>query len=546
MHKEDFIKSYRRINTLLKLQSKDKIRALKGRSKRHNFAVLFLQAAGFALITYIFSALFNYASGTFKFPFDINFLITVLLFTQIISVITCMGETINYLYSNKENALLLVFPCKIWEIFTSKIILFLLTEIRKSIFFTLPFLIAFGAVSTGVNWAYWVLLPIAWCALVLLPPLVSTLVSDLVQRMKRFLHSKPLIYAIVLVAFFGLCLYACFAILGKLPTPIRIVAMYGKFIAAISNGTATIAKFSTVYGFIGRMLFGVQVYLNLPVLILIIAALTVIVYLAIMPFYFKSVSMSAEKVSKKTHKKQRHKPRTIYGTFIYKEFTIMSRDTSKINSVISIWMLIPIVLYIFNFILQAISKNILGEYIVVAFNMMIVITLLTTFNSNQAAVFSSEGLEFAILKTAPAKTMNIGWAKMTVAGIVNVVALICTVIMLTFITDISDVNLTLMFFTMLFASLAHILWSCQLDLVNPKFADYASKGGAVTDNKNIAKSMFIGFIIGTCYGVLTLIIMMDNYTTSWARIMLLSAALLLSRLYLYYENIKAYYNEMEI
>ena len=178
--------------------------------------------------------------------------------------------------------------------------------------------------------------------------------------------------------------------------------------------------------------------------------------------------------------------------------------------------------------------------------MMIIITLLTTYNSNQSAVFSSEGLEFAVLKTAPSKTMNIGWAKMTVAAAVNVVALIVNVVMLTFIADISDGNLVLMFWTMLFASLAHILWSCQLDLLNPKFADYAAKGGMVNDNKNIAKAMFIGFLLGTLYGFLTLLIMMDNFSTSWLRIVLLSFALFAARLYLYYANMKVYYREMEM
>lgn len=545
-NKEAARKSFHRIKTLLNIQSKDKIRALKGRSKRAIVARVSLAAAGFGLITYAFFALFGYASGTFKFPFDVNFLATVLFLTQVIAVLSCMSSTIELLYSNKENTLLLAFPCKVSEVFTSKLIIFLVNEIKRSIFFTLPFMIAFGAVSTGTNWAYWVLLPIAWLILVMLPPLFATFFSVAVLYIKKFLHNHALLYTITLVGFFALCFYACYAVLGKLPTPIRIVAMYGKFIETISQWTADVAAVANIYTLIGKMMFGQRVYLYLPISLLIVVAFTALVYLSVMPFYFKAVSSTAENVSKKVHKPSKREPHTIYGTFLRKEWLLMTRDTSRINSIITIWMLIPIILYILNFILQAISKNILGEYIVVAFNMMIILTLLATYNSSQAAVFSSEGLEFAVLKTAPAKTMNIGWAKMTVAAAVDCISLIFAMVLLTFITDVSDGNLALMFLAMLLASLAHILWSCQLDLNNPKFADYAAKGGAVTDNKNIAKAMFIGFLIGTLYGVITLLIMMDNFSTSWVRIVLLSAGLFLARLYLYYANMKVYYRDMEM
>lgn len=539
-------KSLRRIRTLLKIQSKDKFSTLKDAGKKKLAFKFFITFCVFALITFIIFTVLGYLKNTFKIELDANLLITVLFFSQVIAVISSMSNILDILYSNKENMLLLAFPCKVYEIFTSKLLIFLLREIKRSVFFTLPFLIAFGSSSAGISWPYWVLMPIAWLMIVTFVPLIATFVSVAVLYTKRFLQKHSFIYAFLLTVFLALCFYACYAILGKLPTPIRLVAIYDKFVTAVAKFTAGVAVYANIYTFIGRMLFSDRVYLYLPVLLAILFAFTALVYLTIMPFYFKAISTTAEYSTKKKFKSNISKSKNIYGTFLRKELILLRRDPSKINGILSLCMLLPIVLYVMNFILQAISKNTLGEYIVVAFNIMITLTLLSTYNSSVAAAFSEEGSEFAVLKSAPAKTMYIGWAKMTVSAVVDVIALVVVTVLLTFITDISDTNLACMFFSMLFLTLGHVLWSCQLDVNNPKFAEYAAKGGAVTDNGNIGRAMFYGFLMSTLTGILSLIIMMDNFTTSWARILIIAVLFFVARFYLYWSNLRVYYYDMEM
>ena len=85
-------------------------------------------------------------------------LVTILFITQLISIISCVGGMSLTLFSSKENAALMAFPCKYSEVFLSKILLFSLEELKKSVYFLLPLLIGIG-VNAQVGWAYWLQLP---------------------------------------------------------------------------------------------------------------------------------------------------------------------------------------------------------------------------------------------------------------------------------------------------------------------------------------------------------------------------------------------------
>jgi hypothetical protein len=182
----------------------------------------------------------------------------------------------------------------------------------------------------------------------------------------------------------------------------------------------------------------------------------------------------------------------------------------------------------------------------VAFNDMITLSILSANNANVASSISSEGHEFAVLKTAPSNTSIICYAKIAVTSIVNLIALILTFIMLTFTTTLGAVDLILMFVLLFVITTGHILWSFQLDINNPRILDYAMKGNNVVDNANIGKAIVIGFGIATIAGVLSLLLLMDNYVTGWIRLLLIAAAFYASRHYLLYRNVKVYFNDIQM
>lgn len=543
--KTDAVKNtpLRRIKYLVLMQVGEKIRLIKSTDKRKFAFKTFLftcLAIGITLGLYF---LLNFIKSYFSFTLNENMFVSMLLITQIFSIFSCTGNMITTLYASKENSILLAYPCKYNEIFISKIIVYTLEEFKKSCFFVLPFLISYG-LAAGGGAAYFCLLVPVWIMLCVFPILISATLSIPVVYIKRFLQARSVLYAIVVAIFiagmFALSVY----LLSKVPTPVKLVAIYGKFMNAVQALFVKINKFALYYNFIGKMMFAEKIYLYLPIMLAITVALAALCFFVAMPFYFKAVSRASEFSVKSKHKVRPHKLKGIYWTFLRKEFTLFFRTSSSLSSAITVILLFPLISYVLNFILAAINTTSLGDYMAVAFNVMITLSLLGTHNANCAQAISSEGSEFAVLKASPSNTMVISWAKLTVTAIVNLCSIITTFIMLIVTTNLSALNLVLMGVLIMLVSMGQIFWSFQLDITNPKINDYIVKG-AVVDNPNVAKAIAIGFGIATVVGVITLLLLIDDYVTGWIRILAIVAAFFVARAYLYNSYLKVYFNDIQ-
>jgi hypothetical protein len=238
---------------------------------------------------------------------------------------------------------------------------------------------------------------------------------------------------------------------------------------------------------------------------------------------------------------------SLYRTFLHKELILTGRDVQKLSATISSFFVLPLVSYILNYVLDTINTNPLGDYMVIAFNVMISASLLAAFNTDCACALSMEGLEFCVLKTAPSNTMAIAWAKITVTMLSNFIAIATTAVMLYFTTGIGIVDLVLFTVTLVLLAGGMVLWSFQLDVRRPQFLEYASKGSAgVVDNPNIGKAALFGFIVATLSGILSLLLLYDAYVSGWVRILALAAAFFLARLFLFYRNLQVYFHEIEL
>lgn len=552
--KEERNSSLRRIKYLFLLQTGDKWRAIREGNKKAIAFRLFLGSVGVAAVTAGLFFLFNYLRGTYQFNLSSNLLTSVLFVTQLFGIVSCTASMMQVLYLSRENGMLLAFPCNYNEIFVSKILVFSVEEFKKSFFFVLPFLIGFG-MAAHPSVAYWVLLVPAWIMLCLLPVLLGATLSIGMIYVKRFLDKHLWLYALVLAGALVGVFILIIHILGLITPPLKLVTTYVQFLASLERAFAAINKFALFYNFFGKMMFGVKVWLYLPLALVVFAALAALCFLVAMPFYFRAASSTAESSRNKRHKVHAGKKHGLFTTFLKKEFTLLFRTPQEVNSAISVILVFPMIVYILNIILTAINTNLYGNYMTVAFNVMIILSLLGTHNAGCAQAISSEGSEFAVLKAAPSNMMTMTWAKLTVTSIVNMIAVVVSISLicipfrfdngLAMRTSLSVIELIMMTLLILLFSMAHIFWSFELDVRNPKIADYITQGDAVVDNPNVARAVVFGFVTATLVGVATMLLLIDNYKTGWARILIIAAAFLAARVYLYRSNIKSYFNEIQ-
>ena len=561
-------RSGERIRALLFMQMGDKLRKKNKRERRRSIFLIFLQVLAAVAITAVLTVLCSLLQSMFYVPLDRNMLAAMFLVTQLVSILANTGTIQNVLFTDRENSMLLTFPCTFNEIAISKLLLFFLRELKKNCFFLLPFLVAF-AIATKQGGAFYLFATLAYVLLSALPILVACVLSIVFLYGKRWLQSKPVLYVITLIIGFSALFYVAYQLLLFLPSPIRFIQEYESYIKGITSAVATVARFSLHYGALADILTGGG---GTGLDWMILLGSTVIIAVGgisiLIPFYFRAVSSSAERSTRQkrvrvrvhedsplTEGNEKHTRFSLYRTFLRKELIITVRDVQKLSATITSFFVLPIVSFAMNYILASINMNPLGDFMTIAFNLMISASLLAAFNTDCACALSMEGLEFCVLKTAPSNTMSIAWAKITVTLLSNIVSITTTAVMLyTIMPILTDAkisitlpNLLLMTLTLLLLAAGVVLWSFQLDVRKPQFLEYASKGAAgVVDNPNVGKATLFGFITATLSGVLTLLLLYDDYTTGWMRIVGLAAAFCAARAFLFYRNLQVYFHEIEL
>ena len=519
------------------------IRLFKEKSKPKKILGIALQIIAFIVASGIMTFLFNYIKSSLHINLSREIFTTVVMIIQAVAILSAMTSMVGLLYTSSDSMLLFAFPCTNTEIFASKLIVYHLSELKKSVFFLLPFLIGFGIAKGGV--LYWVLMLPTFYLLTIIPVILGSILSFVSLYIKKLFDRYVWVMILATVVLIGVLFYGAIVFLSKLPDPLRLVTIYGRVIASVQKTAVRITAFSTIYSWIGKYTYGQMVYLYLPVTLLLVVAIGAGCFFLARLLYFKSVNNALGGFSKERHKSNTRTSKHIYESFLHKEMLLWSRSAGGMSSAIAMAILMPFVLYVMNYILSLMRLSLIGNYIVIAFNVMVMNSLFSSYNANAASFISQEGREFALLKTAPSNTMTIVWAKLTIQAAVNIFILIINMSLLSVITSISNIDVVLMFFVMVLINFGHILWCIQIDIMKPKINEYATRGDGVVDNGNIAKAMIIGFVVGVLFATITLLLLYDAYVSGWVRIYAIAVGFFAARLYLFLQYLKVYFMEIE-
>lgn len=533
---------FSRIKTLTLLQLGNKIKISNNKSKKSTLLKVFLLSLLAIAITAGIYFVLGFIKGTLFLPINKGMLTFIIFVTQLLSIITTTNALMHSLYQSKDNAILLAYPANHNEVFLSKLIVEYLRELKKSLFFLLPMLIAFGLVS-GQGAVHYIFSLFLLFILPLFPVLIGALLSIPLAYIKKLIDKVPIIYLFLIIGLVVLVFFALNSFLGTIPRPLRIITIYNKFVNGITQFIVNANKYALFYTFITNILYSINTILNLLFILLIVVGLVALIYFVSMPVYFNLASFTREHSIKKIKKGKNSKQRTTFWAFLRKEVLLTFRN---INQVISNYVLIivaPIILYAMNVVFSAIPTSTLGDSMIIAFNIIVGGILILASNTQSATAITSEGGEIILMKTAPSNTANLVWAKIFVNTIVSTILIIISGTIMAGSGIINITNTIGIFLVLIFINWAHIMWSVQLDIVKPDLRDYAETGR--TDGQNVGFSMTLGLIITIIMGALTLFLFFDDFTTAWPKVILIAAAFFAVRLYFLIINVKTYFKRIE-
>jgi ABC-2 type transport system permease protein len=534
-----------RIATLVKMQMTNRKFLSKLGDKKKVILYLILRLVLIVGLTFGFYYILTFFNNIMYLKVDKNMLLFFLGITQIFSIIGMVNILDNELYLSKDNIMLFSFPTTYDEIFASKIIKCYINEFIKNLYFIIPLTLSFG-IFLNADFLYYLNMIIVSILLPLFPILIGAILSIPIVVVKLFIKKIPVLQSIIYLIFMSFIMVIVVKLVKQIPNPLRIVALYNQFISSISNFMIEFNKYLLFYNNLINILFRTRQFTDYLIIFGLIIAFSIILYLVSRPFYFKLtnfVSNSDDVVL--FHRSTKNKVRSTFSSFFIKELKDLYRTPNKLFDYVFMVISFPFLMYVINSIFSAINTSIAGDSLVIGFNIIIGLVISTAGNTISATALSTEGEEFATLKTAPTNTYKISWAKILVNIIFSNLGILMGMVVLLFFAKIQTINILLLFIALIFLNTGHIFKSFQIDLLNPQFLSYATTGN-VNNNTNVAKSMIVGIILAVVFGIIAIFALLDNLYYGWFVILSLSLVYFVLRFYLLTINIKVYYKRIEM
>jgi len=523
---------------------------LGGRKKKvvHNkkqlLVSVLLKLLTIVAITLVMYFAFNFIKNYFSFPINKSVLTFVLFISQYISIITSTSALMSILYNSKDNAILLSYPAKHNEVFISKLVVSYLEQLNKNLFVLLPLFISFGVLNQ-VAFFYYIASFIMFLVLPIFPVFIGAILSIPLAYIKKLFKKFPVLYVILIIGLIVGVFFLISAFIDAIPKPLRLVAIYNKFINGFLEFVSSANKFALFYNFVTDIMYSINIWLNSLWLILVLSGIVLLTNYISMPLYFNLASKSNEhQNSNKVKKLKPVNQKTTFTAFLTKELKLTFRNINKVINDYALIILMPIILFIMNVALSAIIVTDLGRAIIAGFNIIVGMVLVSACNTQSATAITTEGGEFVLLKTAPSKTSNMVWAKILINFIVSTFFILLSSLLMTISNAVTIQNIWPICAIMILVNWSHILMSFQFDLLNPKLRDYA-ESGKTDNNPNANKSVLVGLLIGIIIGALAIFLLNEDMILGWYKIVTIALAFFILRLYLFVKNLRVFFKRIE-
>lgn len=237
-------------------------------------------------------------------------------------------------------------------------------------------------------------------------------------------------------------------------------------------------------------------------------------------------------------KKKNHSTNSILSIFI-KEILLDIRTPGIIVSNFMLFIITPIAIALLNAIFRAINASFQGQTFTVMFNVLIILLITLASNVSIASIYSREGNTSYMLKAAPINYMSSLGSKLVIRAVIVSASILATSIIYSKYSTISYLRADLLFLTFLFIYLGHLIWSAELDFMNPQDRLYAEVGVNVM-NPNETTSAVLVFIISLAFMGITFFFVNKEVSKSFVKIMLIAFTFLAVRVLLFVLKVVGY------
>ncbi len=550
-----FIKHFKAL-VLMQLKDKLDFSFLSSKKKLIAKIVFFILRIG-AIIAISYLA-FHYAAVLSLFslsgivPVGVVTMIYTLIF--VMSLLSCTVGLMKTLYYADDNRVLVTMPVTGNMVFFSKLVVYFIFELERSLTFTLPLLIGYGVASLLPIGMYFWMIP---CLIFLsaLPVVLGALLSLPTMAVYGFLKRHGAIKVTVFLLVITIFVAAVIWLILLIPENINLIQQWHHiqphiidFIRQFNIYAYPLAKLTNMM--IGeyynlRFNFTWAQVVTFVILIAAMALVLVVVYLIAKPLFLKMTATPFEFEKKEYIKARENRRRKKYKSILRKEFLLNLRSTEISYSFVAVYISVPILILLLNKIFAAMTTQLLGDYMAYSFNLLIILLILFASNAIVSTMYSMEGRAGYMKKTKPLELIMPLVIKLFYNILFSVLSILAAMTVFGIYSALSVGNIIMLTVCVLFFQFGHILWSAERDLMNPQNEQYATTGGLI-DNPNSNMTTISAFIISAAVFAFSLKLFTeggDDPTLACVKLMLLGIAFALMRAYLFFVKVRVYYKE---
>ena len=524
----------------------------------------------FAVVTAVFAVillLINYLGVFSAVQRTPTSLMSIVFGVMLIaSVVSCTAGLTKSLYFSNDNSILLTLPCKPFQVLLSKLIIFFAFELKRSFSFMLPLFVAFYIIHGYPVLAYlWLIICFVFIsmftvALGLVLSIPAMWISNFF-RLNRYLQIGSL------AATVGAAIFAMFYAVSLIPKNLDLLSRWAiitrSIQAALQSFTVSFRfYYDLTLVFLGEVYDVVKVAfpvgdtaLRFLIILGMTAGLLALGFFIVLPLFYKMASTPFEYL-KKTVKPRKNRVHKKKLTTFFTEVIIAVKNPARMFSNFGILISIPLLTFLLNRLFFAMNTNEMGDSMVVAFNVLIIMLVVLNANTSAASIYSRDGRAAYLIKTQPTEAKILLFSKLLPDAIFCVLSLIATTVILIISSGIGLINILFLMLGIGFIYFAHLMYCAELDIMNPQYEIYATVG-ASDSNPNETKATLSAFIISFITAGATMLLLMDKsdaianipftdtlvLDTIYLKLFFVGLAVMLQRIYMYFSKIKLYYKE---
>lgn len=512
------------------------------------FTVLkFAIVAAVAYVVFMLLSMLLFIDG--RVPSELMTFVFGVIF--ILSVFSCMIGLMQSLYFADDNRVLITFPVDGNVIFLSKLIVYYVFELKRSIFLTIPIFVGFGIFSK-MSALYFIWLFIAFLAISALPVLIGAVLSIPALYVYRFFKKAPLLKIITICLCAVAVVFLAYNLISLIPENINLIEQRGAIVAYIQKGLTWCKDNVFPVNILVSMLVGylsgfsysilhINVLKYFGVLNAVLVGLATLVFFISRPLFFKMMSRSFEYEKKLIQDVKPNRKRGIIATFFKTELTSLLRS-GLTSTFIVMYIAVPLLIYLLNKIFAAMDTALEGKYMVYSFNLLIMILPIMASNAVIATLYSRDGRVAYLKKTLPLSPVIPIVIKVVPMLVCSAISLSFSVIVFSFFVDLSAIQLILLCVCLIAVQFGHVFWSVTMDIMNPQNELYATTG-SVDDNPNETFSTISAFVISALLAFLSYVLFPEGLTKACVKLAFIGLAFAIALIYMFVSKIKVYYYE---